>query len=186
MPISPATKAGSVSVVTDEIDRFVEEGILLKSGERLPADIIITATGLRMKILHGVDIVVDGELVALGDTLSYKGMMYSNIPNLASSFGYTNASWTLKAELICEYVCRLLNHMARRGYAQCTPRLNGEDVETDAFIDFSSGYVRRSLDELPKQGKRPPWKVYQNYLKDLLLMRFGALNDGVMEFRRLR
>ncbi len=178
-----AIKAGSVSIVTDEIDRFVETGILLKSGERLTADIIITATGLRMKIMHGVDIVVDGASVKLGDTLSYKGMMYSNIPNLASSFGYTNASWTLKAELICEYVCRLLNYMERRGYAQCTPRRDMSAAETEAYIDFSSGYVQRALDELPKQGRRRPWKLYQNYLKDLLVMRFGRLNDGVIEFK---
>ncbi len=178
-----AIKAGSVSMVTDRIDRFVEAGIRLESGELLPADIIITATGLRMKLMHGVDIVVDGEPVALGETVSYKGLMYSNIPNLASAFGYSNASWTLKAELICEYVCRLLNMMRRRGYAQCRPRLDGRPLETEAFMDFSSGYVRRALVELPKQGKRRPWKIYQNYLKDLLLMRYGRLDDGVMEFR---
>lgn len=178
-----AIKAGRVSVVTDEIERFVEDGIRLQSGESLRADIIITATGLRMKLMHGVEIAVDGEPVALGDTISYKGMMYSGIPNLASSFGYTNASWTLKAELICEYVCRLLNYMGRRGYVQCRPRLDEANLETEAYIDFSSGYVKRALDGLPKQGARRPWKIYQNYLKDMLLMRFGRLNDGVMEFR---
>ena len=178
-----AIRAGAVSIVTDEIDCFVEDGIGLKSGQRLPADIIITATGLRMKIMHGVELLVDGEPAALGDALSYKGMMYSNIPNLASAFGYTNASWTLKAELICEYVCRLLNYMGRRGYQQCMPRLTRQDMETDAYIDFSSGYVRRALDELPKQGRRRPWKLYQNYVKDLLLMRYGRLHDGVMEFK---
>lgn len=178
-----AIKSGAVSIVTDEIDCFVEDGILLKSGQRLEADFIVTATGLRMTIMHGVDIVVDGAPQALGDTMSYKGMMYSNIPNLASSFGYTNASWTLKAELICEYVCRLLNYMGRGGYLQCRPRLDGRAAETEAFIDFSSGYVRRALAELPKQGTRRPWKLYQNYLKDLLMMRYGRLNDGVMEFK---
>ena len=178
-----AIKAGKASVVTDEIERFVEEGILLKSGARLRADIVVTATGLRMKLMHGVDILVDGEPAALGDTISYKGAMYSNIPNLASSFGYTNASWTLKAELIGEYVCRLLNYMSRRGYSQCTPRLPSLDAAGEPYIDFSSGYVRRALAELPKQGALRPWKVYQNYLKDLLLMRYGRLNDGVMEFK---
>ncbi len=177
-----AIKAGAVSMATDTIDRFVADGIRLESGETLPADIIITATGLQMKLMHGVGITVDGAPVALGDTLSYKGMMYSGIPNLVSAFGYTNASWTLKAELICEYVCRLLKHMERRGYVQCTPRLDGA-VETEAYIDFTSGYVRRALDSLPKQGKRPPWKIYQNYFKDLLMMRFGRLDDGVLEFR---
>ena len=178
-----AIKAGKASVVTDEIDRFVEDGILLKSGAKLPADVIITATGLQMKLMHGVDIIVDGQPVSLGGALSYKGMMYSDIPNLASSFGYANASWTLKAELICEYVCRLLNYMEKRGYVQCAPRLDGRPPETEAYIDFSSGYVRRALADLPKQGTRRPWKVYQNYLKDLLLTRFGPLNDGVMEFK---
>ena len=177
-----AIRAGKVTMVTNRIERFDAQGIRLESGELLPADIIITATGLRMKIMHGVDIVVDGEPVALGDTLSYKGIMYSNIPNLASAFGYINASWTLKAELICEYVCRLLNYMDRRGYSQCRPRLDGRARETDAYIGFSSGYARRAQDELPKQGKRRPWKIYQNYFKDLFVMRFGRLNDGVMEF----
>ena len=174
-------KTGAVSMVTDRIESFVEEGIRLESGELLPADIIVTATGLVMKIMHGVDIIVDGAPVELGDTLSYKGMMYSGVPNLVSAFGYTNASWTLKAELICEYVCRLLKHMDRKGYARCRPRANDE-VETEAYIDFTSGYVQRALDSLPKQGARRPWKVYQNYFKDLLMMRFGRLDDGVMEF----
>lgn len=179
-----AIHAGAVSMVTDQIERFIENGVQLRSGEILPADIVVTATGMTMRIMDGVEIIVDGRSVQLGDTLSYKGIMYSNIPNLASSFGYANASWTLKAELICEYVCRLLNYMARREYRQCTPRLDAFDAETDPFINFSSGYVKRALADLPKQGKRHPWKVYQNYLKDLLMMRFGKLNDGVMEFRR--
>ena len=179
-----AISEGAVSVVTERIDRFVEEGIRLESGQVLPADIIVTATGLQMKLMHGVEILVDGAPVELGDTRSYMGMMYSGIPNLASAFGYTNASWTLKAELICEYVCRLLNHMERRGYAQCRPRLDAEAAETEAFVEFTSGYVRRALESLPKQGKRRPWKAYQNYLKDLLLMRFGRLHDGALEFRR--
>ena len=178
-----AIKAGRVSIVTERIDRFVAEGIELASGEILPADLIITATGLHMRLMHGLRITVDGAPVELGDTISYKGMMYSNIPNLASAFGYTNASWTLKAELICEYVCRLLNHMERRGYQICAPVMDMSQAETEDYIDFTSGYVRRALDAMPKQGARRPWKVYQNYLKDLLLMRFGRLEDGVMEFR---
>ena len=177
-----AMRAGKLSIVTAQIDRFGEDGIWLETGELLPADVIVTATGLLMRLMHGISILVDGEPIELGETLSYKGMMYSNIPNLASAFGYTNASWTLKAELICEHVCRLLNYMERRGYAQCVPRLDAAEAETDAFIGFSSGYVQRASAALPKQGKRRPWKLYQNYLKDLLVMRFGALNDGVMEF----
>ena len=177
-----AINARKVSIVTDQIARVVDDGVLLASGHRLEADIIVTATGLVMKIMHGMDIVVDGESINLGDTYSYKGMMYSGIPNLASAFGYTNASWTLKCELICEYVCRLLNYMDGRGYAQCRPRMTGE-VPAEPYVDFSSGYVRRALDSLPKQGGQPPWKAYQNYLKDLVMMRFGRLNDGVMEFK---
>ncbi len=177
-----AIKRGAVTMATDRIDSFVEEGIRLESGELLPADIIVTATGLVMRIMHGVEIIVDGAPVALGDTLSYKGMMYSGIPNLASAFGYTNASWTLKAELICEYVCRLLKHMDRRGYEQCAPRAD-ESIKRQDYVDFTSGYVKRALDSLPKQGDRRPWKVYQNYLKDLLMMRFGGLEDGALEFK---
>ncbi|MCY4538158.1 MAG: NAD(P)/FAD-dependent oxidoreductase [Chloroflexi bacterium] len=181
-----AINDGRLSMVTDHIERFVEEGLQLRSGEILPADVIVTATGMRMRIMDGVQIIVDGQPVQLGDTLSYKGLMYSNIPNLASAFGYTNASWTLKCELICEYVCRLLNYMRRRGYRQCVPRPEAESPPSEPMIDFTSGYVRRAGDELPRQGGRPPWRVYQNYLKDLLVMRFGRLDDGVMEFRKLR
>ena len=181
-----AINAGKVSMVTDHIERFVEEGLQLRSGEILPADIIVTATGMRMKIMDGVEIIVDGQNVQLGATQSYKGLMYSDIPNLASAFGYTNASWTLKCELICEYVCRLLNYMDRRGYQQCVPRPDAESPASEPMIDFTSGYVQRARDALPKQGAQPPWRVYQNYLKDLLVLRFGQLDDGVMEFRRLR
>ncbi len=177
-----AIRAGRVAIATGEIERFVKDGIRLRGGERLPADIIISATGLRMQLLSGIEIVVDGAPIKLGDTLSYKGLMYSGIPNLASAFGYTNASWTLKAELICEYVCRLLNYMRRRGYQQCTPRPAADQQAAEAFIDFSSGYVNRARDSLPKQGTAPPWKVYQNYLKDLLALRYGRLNDGALEF----
>ncbi|MCY3916312.1 MAG: NAD(P)/FAD-dependent oxidoreductase [Chloroflexi bacterium] len=178
-----AIRAGQVSMVTDHIERFVEEGLQLRSGEILPADVIVTATGMRMRIMDGVEIIVDGEAADLGDALSYKGIMYSNIPNLASSFGYANASWTLKCELICEYVCRLLNYMERRGFKRCVPRLETNSPTTEPMINFTSGYVRRALPNLPKQGTRRPWKVYQNYFKDLLTMRYGRLNDGVMEFK---
>lgn len=180
-----AIKDGKVSMVTDHIERFLETGLQLRSGQILPADLVVTATGMRMSIMDGVDIIVDGQPIALGDTLSYKGLMYSHIPNLALAFGYTNASWTLKCELICEYVCRLLNYMARRGYQQCLPRLDSESPASQPMIDFTSGYVQRALDDLPKQGSHPPWKIYQNYVKDLLMMRYGKIDDGVMEFTRL-
>ena len=179
-----AIRDGKVTMATARIDRFVEDGIRLVNGETLSADIIVTATGMVMRLMDGVAIQVDGRHVKLSQSLSYKGMMYSGIPNLASAFGYTNASWTLKAELICEYVCRLLNHMARRGYGQCAPRLPESELEREPMIDFTSGYVQRALDDLPGQGSQPPWKMYQNYLRDLLMMRFGRLEDGVLEFKR--
>lgn len=177
-----AISGGKLKVATDRIQRFDETGIVLESGERLPADIIVSATGLVMRILHGLRIFVDEAEINLGETHSYKGVMYSGLPNLASVFGYTNASWTLRAELVCEYVCRLLNHMQRRAYAQCTPRLP-DDMETAAFVDFTSGYVQRALPGLPKQGARHPWKLYQNYLKDIMVLRFGRLHDGALEFK---
>ncbi|MXX51294.1 MAG: NAD(P)/FAD-dependent oxidoreductase [Chloroflexi bacterium] len=177
-----AMREGKVTIVTDHIQRFDEAGIVLESGQRLPADIIVTATGLVMRILHGLRILVDDEEIALGETYSYKGVMYSGLPNLASAFGYTNASWTLRAELVCEYVCRLLKHMQRHGYAQCTPRLSG-DMQSAAFVDFTSGYVQRALPNLPKQGARHPWKLYQNYLRDILSLRYGRLHDGSLEWR---
>jgi len=127
--------------------------------------------------------VVDGKPVDLSKTLAYKGMMYSNVPNLASAFGYTNASWTLKCDLISGYVCRLLNYMDRNGYATCTPRMNERSVKTEPAMDFSSGYIQRALDTLPRQGSRFPWRLNQNYVRDLKLIRYGRLNDGAMEFR---
>jgi cation diffusion facilitator CzcD-associated flavoprotein CzcO len=181
-----AMKAGKVSVVTDYIERFTENGILLKSGKTLEADIIVTATGLLMTIMNGIQVVVDDEPIHISDTMSYKGLMYSNIPNLASSFGYTNASWTLKCELICEYVCRLLNYMDRHAYSQCTPRLQDASVQEESLINFSSGYVQRALDSLPSQGSERPWKVYQNYVLDMMNLRYGKLDDGVMVFSKKR
>jgi len=134
--------------------------------------------------MAGLQLVVDGELVDLSKKLAYKGMMYSDVPNLAQAFGYTNASWTLKCDLTAEYVCRLLNHMDRHGYAQCTPRLNDPSVKPEPVIDFTSGYVQRALETLPSQGSKAPWRLHQNYIKDIALMRRGALEDGAMEFKR--
>ena len=180
-----AIRDGKVSMATARIERFVADGIRLDNGETIKADIIVTATGMVMRLMDGVAIQVDGQPVTLNQSLSYKGMMYSDIPNLASAFGYTNASWTLKAELICEYVCRLLNHMERRGYGHCVPRLPADSqLSREPMLDFTSSYVRRAQENLPAQGSEPPWKMYQNYLKDLLMMRFGKLEDGVLEFKR--
>ncbi|HEY5106243.1 MAG TPA: NAD(P)/FAD-dependent oxidoreductase [Caulobacteraceae bacterium] len=179
-----AIKAGKTEVVTDHIDRFTLEGILLKSGRTLAADIIVAATGLEMQVLSGLEVTVDGQRVDFAKTFSYKGMMYSGVPNLASTFGYTNASWTLKADLTAEYVCRLLNHMDRKDYTECRPVNADPDMPAAPWLDFSSGYVRRAMDRFPKQGNRAPWRVYQNYALDLLAFRYGRLDDGVMRFSR--
>ncbi len=176
-----ALREGKASVVTDKIDRFVPEGIKLESGEILPADVIVTATGLELQLLSDVDFTVDGAAVDLSKTFNYKGMMYSDVPNLASSFGYTNASWTLKADLTCAYVCRLLNTMKARGLRQATPRITGGPLEPAPYLDFNSGYVTRAMEKFPKQGDRKPWKLYQNYAKDLVTLKFGSVDDG-MEF----
>ena len=177
-----AIKAGSVSVVTDEIERFTETGLALKSGKALAADMIVTATGLNLQVLGGVALQVDGRPVDLARTLGYKGMMYSGVPNLASAIGYTNASWTLKCDLTCEYVCRLLNRMERKGYRQCMPINDDPSIREQPWIDFSSGYVQRSLDKFPKQGSKKPWKLYQNYALDVMSLRFGALEDAAMRY----
>jgi cation diffusion facilitator CzcD-associated flavoprotein CzcO len=176
-------KTGSSSVVTDHIETFTETGIQLKSGKTLDADVIVTATGLQMQLLSGMEVVVDGKVANLAQSMSYKGMMFSDVPNLASAFGYTNASWTLKADLTSEYVCRLINHMDRTGADYCVARQDG-DIEVAPWLDFSSGYVTRAMDQFPKQGLRKPWKVHQNYALDLVALRFGKVDDGVMTFGR--
>ena len=171
------------SVVTDTIETFTPNGIQLKSGEHLNADIIVTATGLVMKIIAGMTLEVDGETVDLSKTMTYKGMMYSDIPNAASALGYTNASWTLKCDLTAQYVCRMLNFMDENGYAICTPRLKDPTVERIPVVDFNSGYIQRAIKTLPSQGSKHPWKLHQNYVKDLRMLRYGNLEDGAMEFK---
>ncbi|MFZ5728738.1 MAG: FAD-containing monooxygenase EthA [Phenylobacterium sp. RIFCSPHIGHO2_01_FULL_70_10] len=177
-----AIRSGSAEVVTDHVETFTETGIRLKSGRELAADIIVTATGLNLEVMNGVALQVDGQAVEPAKTYSYKGMMYSGVPNLASAFGYTNASWTLKCDLTCDYVCRLLNHMKATGLRQATPRLGSEEMAEEPWLDFSSGYVQRSIDRFPKQGSQAPWKLHQNYALDLLNLRYSRLEDGVMEF----
>jgi monooxygenase len=178
-----AIRAGSASIATDEIDTFTERGLQLKSGAHLDADIIVTATGLVLKLMSGLQLTVDGAPVDLSKTITYKGMMYSDVPNLASAFGYTNASWTLKCDLTSEYVCRLLKYMDQHGYAQCTPRVNDPQLTAVPAIDFNSGYVLRALHSLPRQGSKTPWRLHQNYVKDLSMLRFGRVDDGAMEFK---
>jgi monooxygenase len=177
---------GRASVVTDHIDTFTEKGIRLASGTELEADLVVTATGLNLLALGGIDIAVDGQDVVLPETMSYKGMMLSGVPNFAFAVGYTNASWTLKCDLTCEYVCRLLNHMDEHGYRQCAPQNRDPAVAELPFIDFSSGYVLRSIDQFPKQGSRAPWRLHQNYPRDILTLRFGSIEDSAMEFSGAR
>ncbi|WP_375286878.1 flavin-containing monooxygenase [Sphingomonas sp.] len=171
-------RAQRAEVVTDTIDRFVPEGIRLASGRTLPADVIVTATGLEIQLMGGADLVVDGETVRIADRLQYKGMMFSDVPNLTFTFGYTNASWTLKADLVAMYGCRLLNAMKRRGLRQCTPRIGAGGMEAEPFVDFTSGYIQRALERLPRQGVKKPWRLNQNYALDVVALRFGSIDDS--------
>jgi monooxygenase len=177
-----AISAGRASVVTDRIQTFNERGLTLASGAELEADVIVTATGLNMLAFGGIELSVDERPVELPQTTSYKGMMLGGVPNMAFAIGYTNASWTLKCDLTCEYVCRLLNHMDACGYAQCVPDDSDPTIERQPMIDFSSGYVQRAIDQFPKQGSKPPWRLYQNYPRDILGLRFGSVEDGAMRF----
>jgi len=174
---------GAISVVTDQVDCFTSEGIKLQSGEVLEADIIITATGLELRNPSTTPVYVDGVLINASEKVNYKGLMINDVPNMSQTFGYTNASWTLKADLIHSYVCRLLNYMDRKDKQFCVPRLQDAGLELENALDLQSGYVQRSIHLLPKQGKYKPWKLYQNYLIDYLFLKRGSLNDGVMEFK---
>ncbi|MEY3447413.1 MAG: hypothetical protein RIR45_2168 [Pseudomonadota bacterium] len=177
-----ALRSGRASVVTDQIETFTENGIRLRSGQELAADMVVTATGLDLLALGGMHIVVDGKPVVLGQTLSYKGMMLADVPNMAYAVGYTNASWTLKADLTSEYVCRLIQHMEQSGLRQCTPRQSDPAVTPEGWVDFTSGYIQRSLDKFPKQGNKKPWRLHQNYALDIVALRYASLNDGTLVF----
>jgi monooxygenase len=177
-----AISSGRASVVTDRIETFTENGLALTSGAELEADLVVTATGLNMLVFGGIDMSVDGRAVELPQTTSYRGMMLGGVPNMAFAIGYTNASWTLKCDLTCEYVCRLLNHMDAGGYDQCMPDDSDPTIERQPMIDFSSSYVQRAIEQFPKQGSKPPWRLYQNYPRDLLGLRFGPVEDGAMRF----
>ena len=175
-----AINTGKASVETATIERFIPAGIRLASGKDLPADIIVTATGLELQLLSGVAFSKDGAAVDLAQTLHYKGMMYEGIPNLASVFGYTNASWTLKADLTAMYVCRLLNTMKKRGLRQAMPRNDDPTMATEPFLDFSSGYVQRAAGKLPRQGTKKPWKLNQNYALDIMALKYGSVDDSMV------
>jgi cation diffusion facilitator CzcD-associated flavoprotein CzcO len=177
-----AIRDGKVSVVTDQIETFTEKGLLLKSGAELEADLIVTATGFDLQLFGGMQLEVDGRPVRMSDTMSYKGMMFRDVPNLSLSLGYTNASWTLKADLIAEYVCRLLKHLDATGNRQCTPRNHDPTVQETAFMELNSGYFQRAAARLPRQGSKEPWRSAQSYAVDLAALRFGKVDDQVMEF----
>lgn len=179
-----AIKSGRVSIVTDQIETFTEKGIKLKSGAELDADLIVTATGLKLKLIGGMQVVVDGHVVQPPQCKVYKGMMLSDVPNFAFAVGYTNASWTLKADLSNKYFCRLIRYMDQHGYTRCVPRVRGE-LQDIPLMDFTSGYVVRDLQNLPRQGNKAPWKLYQNYILDLMTLGYRGVTNS-MEFSRAR
>ena len=177
-----AISSGAVSVVTDRIERFTENGVLLASGQHLDADIVVTATGLELLFLGGMSLVVDGEPVDPATRLTYKGMMLEGIPNMALAIGYTNASWTLKCDLTCDYVCRLLNYMHARGLTECVPRNRDASPSSGPILGLTSGYIQRSAHLLPKQGTTYPWKVHQSYWRDYRALKMSDIDDAIMEF----
>jgi monooxygenase len=178
-----AINEGKCTIVTDYIDSFTEKGILLQSGKELEADLVVSATGLKIKFVGGINIKVDGKTIDPSDLVNYKGMMLQDVPNMAMIAGYTNASWTLKSDLVGEYICRLLHHMDKKGLTSCTPTLSDNNVITEPASDLASGYIQRALDELPKQGDKYPWKLNQNYIKDMIALRFKSIDDGYLVFK---
>jgi monooxygenase len=177
-----AISDGTASVVTDQIDTFTEKGLRLRSGEELAADIIVTATGIELLFLGGIELSIDGEVVDLSARLTYKGMMLEGVPNLAVAVGYTNASWTLKCDLTCGYVCRLLNHMRAAGMRQCMPVNRDPSLGIRPLLNLTSGYVQRSAQRFPKQGSRFPWQIHQSYLRDYRSLKMSSIRDNAMVF----
>ena len=175
-------RRGSSSIVTDHISHFTEQGIALKSGQHLEADIVVSATGLKLLPLGGITMTVDGKPVDVADTTQYKGMMLSDVPNFFSATGYTNASWTLKCDLTSEYVCRIISHMDKKNQHMCVPRNKSHGLCRTVSIGLTSGYILRSIDKFPKEGTAAPWKLHQNYFLDLLGLRFGRIKDQYIEF----
>jgi cation diffusion facilitator CzcD-associated flavoprotein CzcO len=176
-----AIRDGRASLITDRIETFTENGIRLESGAELEADLIVTATGLNLLLVGGMRIAVDGTQVDLATSMAYKGMMLSGLPNFTVVLGYSNASWTLKCDIVCDYICRLLNFMDEHGYSRCTPR-HDPSMGEEPIIDLSSGYIQRAIAKFPKQGLRAPWRLRQNYALDLFGLRFARFDDGVMQF----
>jgi cation diffusion facilitator CzcD-associated flavoprotein CzcO len=179
-----AISSAKASVATDRIGEFTERGLLLESGRELDADIVVSATGLKLLPLGGLELSVDGSAVNIGETLAYRAMMLDGVPNLGWVVGYTNLSWTLRCNLTCAYICRLINHMDAHGYRYCVPQLDDATVEHQPFVDLKSGYILRAIDSFPKQGPEPPWRGYQNYMRDLRYIGRAPLEDGVLRFER--
>jgi cation diffusion facilitator CzcD-associated flavoprotein CzcO len=177
-----AIRSGKADVVTDTIDTFTATGVKLRSGRELPADAVVTATGLELQFLGGLTLSVDGVTVDPSARWNYKGTMLSGVPNLAMAVGYTNASWTLKAELACQYTCRVLNHMARHRFRSATPVQDDPTLPSTPLLDLQSGYVQRAEKIMPRQGDRAPWRLFQSYPRDLMMMKRGTLDDGVLRF----
>ena len=176
-----ALKSGKATVVTDTIDSFTADGLSLDTEENLQADIVVSATGLELRFFGGMDVVIDGKTIDYSTLVAYKGAMFSGIPNLTLAFGYTNASWTLKCDLSNDYFARIIQYMTKEGYESCRPILSG-DIGKVPFVDFNSSYFLRYLDDLPKQGDVEPWKLKQDYFVDLKKLKYGKLDDGVLQF----
>lgn len=176
-------KSGKSQIVTDTIKTFTENGIILESGETLDADIIVTATGLDVQLFGGMKLAVDGETIDTSQIHAYKGVMFSGIPNFAISIGYTNASWTLKCDLNCFFVTRVLNYMKEHNFATCIPEFDYENLQTERLLDFDANYILRAEKILPKQGSKAPWKVYQNYVKDVFALKYGSITDKYLVYK---
>lgn len=178
-----AIRQKEVSIVTDHVEKFTTDGIELKSGEVLQADVIITATGIVLENFGGVKVKVDDSEIQVSNTMTYKSMMYSGMPNFVNSFGYINASWTLKADITSEYVCRLIKYMDKKNFKKCCPEIPTDVEESkDWLSDWSSGYIQRSIHKFAKQGNKKPWVNYQDYVKDWFDVKFGKLEDGNLQF----
>lgn len=178
-----AIKSGKADIVTGKIRQFEADGIRLENDQMIEADMVLTATGLKVKLLGGMTMHINGELGDPSKTHAYRGVMFSDVPNFAFTVGYTNASWTLKCDLSCRFVTKLLNYMDKNGHSVCTPRFDKEVFETEPLLDFNAGYVLRAADILPKQGSGHPWKVYQNYVRDLISLKWSSVNDKYLEYR---
>lgn len=176
-------KKGKAEIVTDSIEKFTPTGILLKSGKELAADLIVTATGLKVQLLGGMAVHINGELGDTAKTHAYRGVMFSDVPNFAFTVGYTNASWTLKCDLSCQFVTKVLNYMDAHNYEVCVPRFDSNAFDSQPLLDFNAGYVLRALDVLPKQGSKHPWKVYQNYVRDVMALKWSGVNDKYLEYK---